>query len=328
MVTPPVPKGTLGRAFLARRFTPRFEAALAARLQIARLSEDRPASPEELAQAALGCSHLIVSVTERVPGWLIERLQPDLKVIASLSVGYEHIDLGSAQANKIAVLLTPDVLSAACADLAMMLILNAARRGHEANELVRSGGWQGWAPTQLLGVGLAGRRLGILGMGRIGREVAHRARAFGLDVHYHNRRPSPYAQSVDAIYHADADELLTVSDILLLCAPAVGDMIGFLDRRRLRLLPERAIVVNIARGDVVVDDDLIEALRSGRLFAAGLDVFAGEPALHPRYRTLPNVFLTPHLGSATEETRDAMGLLLVQGIDALANGERPANRIC
>lgn len=314
------------RTFLARRFTDKVEAAIAARFHVARLDGDRPVTPNELVEAARGCSHLFVSVTDPVPGWAIDRLSPDLTVIASLSVGYDHIDLCATRRHGIAVLLTPDVLSAACAEVAMMLLLAAARRGHEADALVRSGGWQGWAPTQLLGKGLVGQRLGILGLGRIGREVAQRATGFGLDVHYHNRRP--VRDATGAHYHDTAEGLLAVSDFLCLCAPGGGTLTGFLDTHRIALLPPGAVVVNVARGDLIDDDALIAALRSGRVFAAGLDVFAGEPAVDARYAALPNVVLSPHIGSATEETRDAMGMILIDGIDALDRGERPNNLVC
>jgi glyoxylate reductase len=179
----------------------------------------------------------------------------------------------------------------------------------------------------LLGVGLTGKRLGILGMGRIGRELAARAAGFGMTLHYHNRSQLPAELEQGAIYHPTPDGLLAESDVLLLCAPGGGAMAGFLDRTRIAMLPAGAIVVNLSRGDLVDDDALIEALGSGHLFAAGLDVFRGEPALDPRYASLPNAFLTPHLGSATTETRDAMGFALLDGLAALDRGETPPNRI-
>ncbi|WP_421849300.1 2-hydroxyacid dehydrogenase [Novosphingobium sp.] len=313
------------RAFVARRFTDRVEAAIAARFAVVRPQNDRPVAPADLVEAAQGCTHIFVSVTDPLPGWCIDQLAPTLRVIASLSVGHDHIDLAAAQRHGVSVLLTPDVLSAACAELAMMLMLGAARRGHEADAMVRSGQWPGWAPTQLLGKGLVGRRLGILGLGRIGREVAARARGFGMTIHYHNRRPAP---DTDACYHESAESLLAVSDVLCLCAPGGSGLAPFLNARRLALLPRGAVVVNIARGDLIDDTALIAALQSGQVFAAGLDVFAGEPEVDPRYASLPNVVLSPHIGSATEETRDAMGFLLIDGIDALDRHERPINQLC
>ena len=288
---------------------------------------DRPISGLELAKHAAGCNYLFVSVTERVDAALIEALSPKLGAIATLSVGVDHVDLEAAQAKGVAVVYTPDVLSVACGELVWLLILGAARRGYEADEMVRSGAWTGWAPTQLLGLGLEGRRLGILGLGRIGREVAKRAAGFGMAVHYHNRRRLESAVEGEAVYHSTAEELLRESDVLCLCAPGGGGTAAFLTRQRISLLPPDAIVVNVSRGDLVDDDALIEALSSRRLFAAGLDVFRGEPELDPRYRKLSNIFLTPHIGSATTVTRDRMGFMLLDGVAAIERGEYPANRI-
>jgi glyoxylate reductase len=225
------------------------------------------------------------------------------------------------------VLNTPDVLTDATADIAMLLILGVARRASEGERMVRADAWPGWAPTQLLGRGLAGRRLGILGLGRIGSAVARRAAAFGLHIHYHNRRPSPDGEALGAVYHPTSDSLLAVSDIFCIAAPSSPELKNFLDARRIGLLPQDAMVINVARGDMVDDGALVAALQSGRLFGAGLDVYRGEPDLDPRYRSLDNVMLLPHLGSATVETRDAMGRLLLDGLEAMERGERPANRL-
>lgn len=314
-------------AYAARVFTPAVMAALEARFQLDVNWEDRAPSPESLKNAAKGCQYLFVSVTERVTAEVIDYLSPDLRVIATLSAGTDHIALDRAKAHGIAVVTTPDVLSTACAELGWMLILAAARRGHEAEAMVRSGAWPGWSPTQLLGRGIAGRRLGILGMGRIGREVAAIGAGFRVAVHYHSRNRLAPELERGATYHADAESLLAQSDILVLCAPGSAELAGFLDARRIALLPRDAIVVNLSRGDLVDDDALIAALEDGRLFAAGLDVFRGEPAIDPRYAAMTNVFLSPHIGSATLETRDAMGFALLDGIDALARGETAPNLI-
>jgi len=314
-------------AYAARRFTPRVEATLAERYRLTRNEADTVLSADELAKAAKGADYIVVSVTERVTRAVIEALLPELKVIATLSVGTDHVDLQAAREHGIAVLTTPDVLSAACADLALMLILAAMRRASEGDRMVRADAWPGWAPTQLLGKGMEGRKLGIFGMGRIGREVAKRAKGFGVELHYHNRsRLSPDLED-GAIYHADVNDLLAVSEIFCFCAPGGGALANFLDADRIARLPQDAVLVNVSRGDVVNDDALIAALKSGHLFAAGLDVFRGEPNIDPRYRELDNVFLLPHLGSATVETRDAMGFLLLDGLRAYEAGERSANRI-
>ncbi len=271
---------------------------------------------------------LIVSAAkDRLDANVIAGLPASVRVIATYSIGHEHIDLDAARARGIAVFATPDVLSDACAEVGMLLLLGAARRVTESIELVRSGRWTGWTPTQLNGVTLTGKRLGIVGMGRIGRAVAQRARAFGMDIHYANRsRLAPDLED-GATFHANAEALLRVSQFLLLACPATPETTGLLDARRLHLLPRGAIVANIGRGPVVVDADLIDALVTGQVAAAGLDVFNGEPALHRGYLALPNVFMLPHIGSSTIEARVAMGQLLVDGLRDHDAGRMAANRI-
>lgn len=315
------------KAYAARIFTPAVMQAMRERFSLRANEPDMPLDSGALADAAKGCDYLFVSVTERVTADVINQLFPNLKVIATLSVGTDHIDLAHAERHGIAVLTTPDVLSGACAELAWMLILAATRRGHEADALARSGDWTGWAPTQLLGRDVRGRRIGIFGMGRIGREVAMRGTGFGVEIHYHSRTRLTPEQEQGATYHASAESLLAHSDILVLAAPGSAELDGFLNADRIALLPPDPIVVNISRGDLVDDDALIAALASGRVFAAGLDVFRGEPALDKRYAALPNVFLSPHIGSATVEARDAMGFLLLDGITAFEAGERASNQV-
>jgi len=274
---------TKPKAYLCRRFTDNVEEALRARYELRVNQDDGILPPEDIAQLAQGSQVLFVSATEQINASVLRRLAPTLRYVATLSVGYDHIDMAAARELGVGVLHTPDVLSDACAEIAMMLMLNACRRGYEADRMVRSGGWTGWSPTQLLGKGLKGKRAVVFGMGRIGREIAARARAFGMEIHYHNRRRLPPEQEAGATYHATLDDALRLADVL------------------------------------------ISALSTGRLFAAGLDVFANEPAIDPRYRDLDNVFLSPHIGSATKETRDAMGWLLIDGLDALLQGRRPDN---
>lgn len=313
------------KAFLCRRFTPPIEAELRKRFDLEINLEDTVLMPSDIVNRANGAEVLFVTATEVVNSDVLRMLQSSLKTIATLSVGYDHIDMAAARSLGIQVLHTPDVLSDACAEIAMLLLLNACRRGYEADRMVRSGSWPGWGPTQLLGMGLTGRRLCVFGMGRIGRAIATRARGFGLAIHYHNRtRLSPELEE-DAIYHDTLDSLLGASDIFLIAAPGRPDLKGFLNQDRIARIPAGAVVINISRGDLINDDALIEALQSNHLFAAGLDVFANEPKIDPRYRTLDNIFLTPHIGSATHETRDAMGWLLIRGIEALDNGDVPAN---
>jgi lactate dehydrogenase-like 2-hydroxyacid dehydrogenase len=280
------------------------------------------------AQRLAGHDVLVVSATkDRLDAAVIAELPESVRAIATYSIGHEHIDLAAARARGIAVFGTPDVLSDAVAEVGMLLLLGAARRVTESIDLVRSGRWRGWSPTQLNGTGLAGKRLGIVGMGRIGRAVAKRAKAFGMTVHYTNRARLDPAQEDGATYHARVDDLLPIAQCLLLACPATPVTTGLLDAARIERLPPGAIVVNIGRGAVIVDEDLLAALARGRIAAAGLDVFNGEPAIHPGFRDLPNVFMLPHIGSSTIEARVAMAQVLVDGLREHALGREAANRI-
>ncbi|MDD3446813.1 MAG: D-glycerate dehydrogenase [Zavarzinia sp.] len=284
-----------------------------------RLPGEGPHPLPELLARAEGCDGLLVTLTEKLDRAAIAALPAGIRVIATMSVGFEHIDVEAARLRGITVTNTPDVLTEATADLTLLLMLGAARRAKEAAALIAEDRWGTWSPTGLLGVDLWRRRLGILGLGRIGAAVARRARAFGMEIHYHNRRPAPAETSAGATYHARFEDLLAASDVLVLNAASTPETRGIIDARALALLPRGAILVNSARGDLVDDDALIAALESGHLFAAGLDVFRGEPKLDPRYRDLPNVFALPHIGSATIETRTAMGMCAVDNLDAVLN---------
>ena len=258
---------------------------------------------------------------------VIAALPKSIKALSTFSVGHEHIDLTAATERGLMVMNTPGVLNEATADIAFMLLLSASRRASEANRMVRNGDWVGWTPTQMLGVGMQGKRLAILGMGGIGREVAKRGRAFGMTIHYHNRSALPDNDAKGAIYHKSADELMKVADFLSINCPMTSEMAKVLNEDRIALLPPNAVVVNSARGGLVDDEALIAALKSGRVFAAGLDVFDGEPNLHPEYRILENVVLLPHVGSATVETRNAMGFKALDNLDAFFAGMEPPNSI-
>ena len=243
-----------------------------------------------------------------------------MRVVATFSVGYEHIDVAAARARGIVVTNTPDVLTEATADIAMLCLLGAARRASEGDRMVREGRWVGWDAMLLLGTHLGGKRLGIVGMGRIGQALARRARGFGIAVHYHNRSRLAPEVEAGATYHARLEHLLAVSQFLSINAPSTPDTVRLLDAERIARLPDGAVVVNTARGNMVDDDALIAALGSGKIAAAGLDVFDGEPGLDARYRALDNTFLLPHLGSATRETRDAMGFRCLDNLDACFAG--------
>lgn len=287
-------------------------------------AEDKPMNGADVAAAAAGVDGLLVTITESMDAAAINALPDRVKIISTFSVGYEHIDVAAAAARGIVVTNTPDVLTDATADIALLLILGVTRRAHEGERAIRENAWPHWAPTigvaGGLGVGLRGRRLGIYGMGRIGQALAVRARAFGLEIHYHNRSRLPAAEEHGAVYHDTAESLLAVSDILSLNAAASAQTADFINEKSIDLMPDGAFMINTARGALVNDDALIHALETGKLAGAGLDVFAGEPNIDPRYRALPNTFLLPHLGSATEETRSAMGHRAVDNLEAFFAG--------
>jgi lactate dehydrogenase-like 2-hydroxyacid dehydrogenase len=282
--------------------------------------EDKLYGPEELISGTAGCDALLPCPTEKLTGEIVGRLPDSIRIIATFSVGFEHIDLAACKARGIVVGNTPDVLTDATADIALLLMLGAARRAHEGERMLREGRWGSWAPTAMLGIHMTGKRLGIYGMGRIGQAVAKRARAFDMEIHYHNRSRLPAELEQGARFHPRAEELLPHCDFLSINAPASADTTGFLNAARIALLPDGAIVVNTARGPLVDDEALIATLKSGKLAAAGLDVFTGEPQIHPGYAGLPNTFLLPHLGSATTETRNAMGFKALDNLDAFFAG--------
>lgn len=312
---------------VTRRLPPAVEAR-AARDFTARLNtEDRQLRREDLLSAAAEADAILCSPTDRLDAATIGALPGRVKAIGTFSVGFEHIDLAAAKARGIGVCNTPDVLSVATAELAMLLILAAARRAGEGERLVRAGRWTGWGPTQLLGTQVSERRLGIFGMGRIGREVARIARGFAMEVHYHDIVRLPAEHESGTIFHPDEKSFLSASEVLSLHAPGGDATRHWLNAERIAMLPAGAIVANAARGSLVNDAALIAALRSGHVAAAGLDVYDGEPAVNPAYLTLENVVLLPHLGSATTRTRDAMGFLALDGITALLAGGSPSNRV-
>jgi len=287
-----------------------------------------PLGGDALVAQAAGADGLLVAPGNAVTAAVIAALPDTVRVIATFSVGFDHIDLAAARARGIVVTNTPDVLTDATADIAMLCLLGAARRAAEGEALMRAGAWTGWAPTQMMGTQVTGKRLGIIGMGRIGRAVAKRARAFDMALHYHDRAPLPPEQAQGAVHHETIEDLLPHSDFLSLHCPATPETTGLMNAERLALLPRGAILVNTARGPVVDDAALIAALKSGHLAATGLDVFTGEPNAHPDYKALPNTFLLPHLGSATVETREAMGFRALDNLDAvLLRNEAPRDKV-
>jgi lactate dehydrogenase-like 2-hydroxyacid dehydrogenase len=282
-----------------------------------------PFSQPQLLSAADGADALFITPADRLDSGFFQKVSASIKIIVTYSVGFEHIDLEGAARRKMAVAYTPGVNHEATADIAMLLLLGASRRAYEAQELVRTGTWTPLRPDMLLGWQVGGKILGIFGMGNVGQALARRARAFGMKIHYCNTSALPAEIAGDAVYHQNPSDLLRVSQFLSLHAPDSPQTHHFLNSQAISLLPAGAIVVNTARGGLVADEDLIAALQSGRIAAAGLDVFEGEPKLNPQYVSLKNTFLLPHIGSATTETRTAMGMLALDNVDAVLNG-RPA----
>jgi lactate dehydrogenase-like 2-hydroxyacid dehydrogenase len=290
-------------------------------------NEDRVYSGDELVELAAGAEAIIPCHTEKLSAEVIARLPKSVRAICSFSVGYDHIDLAAAKARGIYVTNTPEVLSDATAEIAVLLMLGAARRVYEGERQIRTNTWADWSATYQLGLQVTGKRLGILGMGRVGQIMAKRARGFDMQIHYYNRHRLPPELEHGAVYHESVEALLPHCDFLSIHCPATPETHHLLNAQRIALLPDEAVVVNTARGAVVDDDALIAALRTGRLFAAGLDVFNNEPNIDPRYKELENAFLLPHVGSATRETRDAMGFRALDNLDAIVSGLEPRDRL-
>jgi len=302
-------------ARLARDYAPRLN------------PEDRLYATAELLELAQGADALLPCHTEHLSKETIGRLPGSVRIVANFSVGVDHVDLAAAKARGIVVTNTPEVLSDATAEIALLLMLGAARRASEGERLIRAGLWKTWSPAFMVGTQVTGKCLGIVGMGRVGQTFARRVRGLDMELHYHNRRPLDAVQTSGAIYHAELDDLLQVSEFLSLHCPATPETENLLNSERIARLPQGAIVVNTARGAIVDEDALIAALRSGHLAAAGLDVYKNEPRIRPEFAELDNVFLLPHVGSATRETRDAMGFRALDNLDAFFAGQEPQDRV-
>jgi lactate dehydrogenase-like 2-hydroxyacid dehydrogenase len=308
--------------------TRKLPAAVEARLQRdydARLNpDDRLFTRDELVERARGAQAILPCHTEHLRADVIERLPAEVRIIANFSVGYDHVDVEAARSKGIVVTNTPDVLSDATAELTMMLMIGAARRAGEGEKLVRERLWKDWSPAFMVGTQVTGKRLGILGMGRVGRVVARRARGFDMEIHYHDLRPLP---AEEGVFHQTLEGMLPHCDFLSLHCNVTPATRGVMTAQRFAMLPDGAILVNAARGALVDDDALVNALRSGRLRAAGIDAYNNEPNVDPRLVALPNTFLMPHIGSATRETRDAMGFRALDNLDAFFAGHEPGDRV-
>ncbi len=289
--------------------------------------EDRLYPTDELIERAQAADAILACHTEHFGAETVAKLPKRLKAIANFSVGVDHCDLKAAKARGLMVTNTPDVLADATAETTMLLMLGAARRASEGERLLRAGKWDSWSPAFMVGVQVTGKRLGIIGMGRVGQVTAKRARGFDMTVHYYNRKPLPEHLEQGAVYHESLDTLLPESEFLALHCPATPETADLLNAERIGKLPDSAIVVNAARGSVVDEDALIAALKSGKLYAAGLDVYKNEPFIRDEFAKLNNTFLLPHIGSATRETRDAMGFRALDNLDAIFAGKEPRDRV-
>ena len=316
------------RVLATRHFPPDVEARLAGNFDALLNPDDRLYDGPALIRAAEGCDGIMCAAGDPLNAETMAKLPASVRIVATFSVGYEHVDVAAAAKRGILVSNTPDVLTDATADIAMLCLLGAARRAHEGTTMLRTHGWVGWTPTQLMGVHVTGKRLGILGMGRIGQALAERARAFRMTIHYSNRSRLAPDLEKGAVFHANPDDMLAHCDILSINAPMTADTRKWVNATRIARLPKGAIVVNTARGGVVDDEALIAALNSGHLAAAGIDVFDGEPKIHQGYYGLQNAFLLPHMGSATVETRNAMGFKALDNLEAfLLRGQQPPDLV-
>jgi glyoxylate reductase len=291
--------------------------------------DDKPLERAELVAAVGQADVLVPTVTDRIDAEVLAAAGPGLKLIASFGTGVDHVDLAAAQQRGIIVTNTPGVLTEDTADMTMALILALSRRLAEGERLIRSGRWTGWGPTSMLGHRIWGKRLGIVGMGRIGMALARRAKGFGLSVHYHNRRPVPedVENALEATCWESLDQMLAHMDVVSINCPHTPATYHLLSARRLRLLQPHAILVNTARGEIVDEEELIRLLEIRAIGGAGLDVFEHEPAVDPRLQALDNVVLLPHMGSATIEGRIAMGEKVIINIKTFVDGHRPPDRV-
>ena len=285
--------------------------------------DDTPGTASELIAASAKFDAIIPCHSEHFSAEVVSKLAPRLKIIANHSVGVDHCDLPALKARGITVTNTPDVLSDATAQLAMLLMLGAAGHAVAGDRTVRTGAWDFWSPSFMVGKQLTGARLGIVGMGRVGRAFAAKARGFDMEIHYYNRNPLSDAAAQGAVYHDTVESLLGVADFLSLHCPATLDTIDLMNSERFAMLPKGAVMVNAARGALVDEDALMAALDSGHLAAAGLDCFKVEPGGNPAFATRENIFMLPHIGSATTQTRDAMGFRALDNLDAFFDGRTP-----
>jgi glyoxylate reductase len=288
---------------------------------------ERPPTRDELLEAVRGASGVLSTATEKMDGEVMDAAGEGLKVVANMAVGYDNIDICAATNRGVVVTNTPGVLDETTADVAFMLMLAAARRLGEGERLLRAGEWEWWGPKQLRGIDVWGKKLGVIGLGRIGRAVARRGRGFGMEILYHNRSRKEDAEKELGARYLDLDDLLRESDFVSIHTPLTDATRHLIGERELGLMQDTAILVNTSRGPVVDEAALAEALEGGRIFAAGLDVYEEEPKVHPRLLELEKAVLAPHIGSATIETRDRMATLAAENLAAVLRGEEPKSPV-
>lgn len=317
------------RVRVTRKLLPAVEQRMAELFDATFNADDTPMTRAELASAMADCDVLVPTVTDRIDAGLIAAAPPRLKLIANYGAGVNHIDLSAAKAKGIMVTNTPGVFTDDTADLTMALILNVPRRLGEGHRLMRSGAWQGWSPTGMLGHRIGGKTLGIIGFGRIGEAVAIRAKAFGLNIIYNKRHrlPASVEEELGVSFEPDLDRLVGRADIISLHCPLTSETDKIINAQRIALMKPDAYIINSSRGELIDEVALMDALESGRIAGAGLDVYTHEPAVDPRLFSIPNVVLLPHLGSATIEGRGASGERVIANIRMWADGHRPADQV-
>ena len=288
--------------------------------------EDKLMTTEELIHKSSDCDGILSSITEKLDHNVISKLSNKIKIISNFAVGFGNIDINAAKKRNIIVTNTPDVLTEATAEITILILLGAARRAKEGIMWASKKNWK-WSADFLVGKQLTSSRLGILGMGRIGRAVADRARVFGMKIHYYNRSRLDKNLEKDATYHKSLESLMSVSDFFSINCPATKETKHIINNKTIKYFPNDAVIVNSARGDMIEDDAMVEALKSGKIYSLGLDVYNGEPDIYPEYLTLPNVFVLPHLGSATTKTRIAMGNLAINNIEEFFNTGKCKNKV-
>ena len=289
-------------------------------------SNDELYSQSKVIEMSNGCDGILTSLTDKMDKDTIDKLPDTIKIISNFAVGFGNIDLEAAKKKGIAVTNTPEVLSDATAEIGILLILGACRRAAEGIEAARDGGWK-WSADYLIGKQLTGTRLGILGMGRIGQKIAKIAKSLGMVIHYHNRSKLSEDNEQGAVYHDNIKSLFSVSDVLSICCPATKETENMINKETLEYFPKGAVITNVARGDIVEDEALIDALNRRKIYAVGLDVYKNEPNLNPGYLKIKSAFILPHLGSATKDTRIAMANLAIDNIDEFFKTGNCANKV-